>query len=667
MAIKHFKSYPHFVANQVLKSSDLNNSFGFLDEQARLSRLHLVGQGIISGLDVSVGKGLLKVSKGVAVDNGGWVVQLPEDTEYRYVASIPYSEEPFDSDSLESLVANGGSRIEYICFKTKDDAMELGLSPVAISSVLTGNHLVALAYGTRRELSNRCSHESCDVNVTSLLVEAWPVIVKPKSPLFMELKLVDKKVFPPLLPELRNISKIKFANNIIVDSFLARKTDVVQLMHYIFEILLCQNFVRQGSGKNTFSTRATPWDNVFSDSRRLFGRFYASILKIEGLYTSGTGSRPDFVPDYLLSFLGDMQQAIAEFVEAYNEYAAETIRIPDWIPGDRLSYLGKLPKADARYRSYFREADAVASNEASMKLERLLWRVCVLSQEFIGTTSARILAAKSLNISAVRPGARLSDRPIPFYYTAGEELRRSWNADKSSSYRNLCDYDARGVTASQKTSLLTCAGGMDFYLEAYQYKKVDAVVNFLSNNRSLSWMNLTVKNIPLRNIGRLTPAQFDFLNSYFAVDAFKTTYAPQIREKGSDKVKDLVGYLECIWAVVGNSTQRVKDEMQQLRKGNGFCSSFMYPEAKKIKSAMEELWEMTRIFKEVAGIKYNDKRNKFADPIYSSFLNLFNIIRDSVTTEYDLSKAVFCGPIRPGSTVCLVSEDDKVIYYAVFY
>jgi hypothetical protein len=101
------------------------------------------------------------------------------------------------------------------------------------------------------------------------------------------------------------------------------------------------------------------------------------------------------------------------------------------------------------------------------------------------------------------------------------------------------------------------------------------------------------------------------------------------------------------------------------------CGDLWYEEilkeAKKIKSAMEELWEMTRIFKEVAGIKYNDKRNKFADPIYSSFLNLFNIIRDSVTTEYDLSKAVFCGPIRPGSTVCLVSEDDKVIYYAVFY
>ena len=67
MAIDHFNSYPHFYANQVLKCSDLNDSFGFLDEQARLSRLHLVGKGIISGLEVSFqNNSVLKVGKGVA-------------------------------------------------------------------------------------------------------------------------------------------------------------------------------------------------------------------------------------------------------------------------------------------------------------------------------------------------------------------------------------------------------------------------------------------------------------------------------------------------------------------------------------------------------------------------------------------------------------------------
>lgn len=45
-------SYPHFVPNQVLRSSDLNSIVRYLDQQNRLTRSYLFGMGIVSGLDL---------------------------------------------------------------------------------------------------------------------------------------------------------------------------------------------------------------------------------------------------------------------------------------------------------------------------------------------------------------------------------------------------------------------------------------------------------------------------------------------------------------------------------------------------------------------------------------------------------------------------------------
>ena len=42
--------YPDFVPNQVLTNTQLNQLRTFLDEQNRLTRLRLVGRGIVCGL-----------------------------------------------------------------------------------------------------------------------------------------------------------------------------------------------------------------------------------------------------------------------------------------------------------------------------------------------------------------------------------------------------------------------------------------------------------------------------------------------------------------------------------------------------------------------------------------------------------------------------------------
>ena len=667
MAIEHFKSYPHFVANQVLKCSDLNNSFGFLDEQARLSRVHLAGRGILNGLEVSQADGVLTIGKGVALDNGGWVVQLTEDSQYSYAATVPFSNAPFDSDNLENLVVNGGGGVKYICFKTEDDALELGLKPIPLSAVPAKDLVVALAYGTRRELSNRCSHDSCDINVTSLLVEAWPVLVKiPPRPLYAYPKAYDVTFFPFAPFGLHNYTDIKKVNDIIKDVFRQRRDLVVQQLKDILQNLFGQTYVANKVQGTAFVSKASVWDHVFPDSRRLFARLRGSIVKLSQYCLS---QKADFVPDYYLSFLNDLWQAASEFVEDYNEFVAETVRIPDWIPEDRFTFLGRLSvDKDKQYRSFFQKADAFDSDAGAQRLGRMLRRIVLLSEHFFGTPTHVNLYRMPLNLVPVRPGSRLSDKPIPFYYRASltTEFVEHWNADKKSSYRGAPDYENASAKNKRKDAFFTPQSGMQLYLEAYQYKGKDTVKNTLSSQQWLSWMHLTIKTLEFKPIRRQTPTQKAFLEKYYDVDEFKSYYE-QMCQTLTGQALDIARIFYNRWS----DSRRIKGvtAIPTIERLTRKILILRPKPAKTLEESMDGLWEMTRAFKKVIGLNYQDKGNKYADPVYSAFLSLAHTLMDDVDREAEtpLQNAVLGGPILPNSTLYLLVEDNLVFSYAVVY
>ncbi|HOH84593.1 MAG TPA: hypothetical protein PLI16_08270, partial [Bacteroidales bacterium] len=43
--------YPYYRANQFLTSQDLNESLSYVEEQERLTRIKMIGSGILSGLN----------------------------------------------------------------------------------------------------------------------------------------------------------------------------------------------------------------------------------------------------------------------------------------------------------------------------------------------------------------------------------------------------------------------------------------------------------------------------------------------------------------------------------------------------------------------------------------------------------------------------------------
>lgn len=86
--ITNGNGYPIFMPNQVLKNRDLNNIISYLDSQNRLTRTHLIGMGIICGLEVKLSPALdkIEITSGCGLTSEGFV--------------IPYSTEGTNQDSF---------------------------------------------------------------------------------------------------------------------------------------------------------------------------------------------------------------------------------------------------------------------------------------------------------------------------------------------------------------------------------------------------------------------------------------------------------------------------------------------------------------------------------------------------------------------------------------
>ncbi|MEL7427918.1 MAG: hypothetical protein AAFN81_33330, partial [Bacteroidota bacterium] len=83
-------SFPYFVSNQVLTARDLNNMVEYMESQNRLSRIQILGIGIVAGFQVSVNTDdgnrpvSISVSGGYGVTSKGFLFQF-ENQEFDYI------------------------------------------------------------------------------------------------------------------------------------------------------------------------------------------------------------------------------------------------------------------------------------------------------------------------------------------------------------------------------------------------------------------------------------------------------------------------------------------------------------------------------------------------------------------------------------------------------
>ena len=666
MASNHKNAYPHFVPNQLLKSSTLNGYFAFLDEQTRLSRVHFLGCGIVQGLEFSVTEDALVVNPGVAVNKDGWLVQVPEKAEYRYVVEVPFTSEGFQSSSLGDLVEHGGSRIARVCFQTEEDAEEFGkerseIMPMA--DLTLDEFVVALAFGTRPEHAVRCAHDHCDLNTAYQILEAWPVLIpiEGQSGLFRKLEPIHWAASPKKEPSIEFFhGDIGLFNEQVRSSALSWKAEIDEALSCI---------------RSHFATMS---DAALS---HLFGKSFSDEL--DGLdharkmvqTMADDASRE--LPDYFISFCGDMVTALNEFIGEYNGFVDKYVIIPDVIPDDLLVYLGR-PREDERedrsiYRSMFRNALQEEFQRDSQRLSRMLWRLDGLASCFIDRESEQWLSQQAFQMEKVRPGDRLSNRLVPFYYKNIKEFVQDvWNADKVNAY-GLDDRVAEHAFADRylRSSSSMNDDGWFLYPRAYQGKELSAVKSELEALNADLRLSLDVIEAQLNRVERLTAPEAEALLQLLDSSGSAAGLFDEVRKKCSNnsEIFDLAG-------ILGESLD--VPLVESLRDGRPLTGNSYRNICGKGQIDAAGLADMTKAV--IAVTKSNTNK---AEALRSAFSRLIQAWKSSFITvpkgvlPEEIGKAVPLAPIKRGCRVVLFARPDvdpdgreitpTVLSYGVIY
>jgi hypothetical protein len=167
-----YTEFPKFVPDQLLTSEHLNQVFNYLDEQDRLTRVCLIGIGIVCGLEVRTNNAgtSITISKGCGVTSEGYLVEVPETTYTEYAVFDPVKERYYD-------------RFVDTAAKTKKfDLFELVQAGVIEESVpltngFIGNKVVLLFVELLEESNKNCDPNSCDNKGVKVTVTFRPLLV----------------------------------------------------------------------------------------------------------------------------------------------------------------------------------------------------------------------------------------------------------------------------------------------------------------------------------------------------------------------------------------------------------------------------------------------------------------------------------------------------------
>ena len=169
--------YPKFVADQVLTSDNLNDLFGYLDEQGRMTRTNLSGIGIVCGLKVKTAAdgSSITISKGVGVTSSGYLVTVPEITYTKRTTNI------FDAVKCEyySKFVNIAAKTQlFNLWELKQEAATEGTTLLNNTFLTDGEKIVLIFVELLEENNKNCDPNSCDDKGVKVTVNFRPLLVE---------------------------------------------------------------------------------------------------------------------------------------------------------------------------------------------------------------------------------------------------------------------------------------------------------------------------------------------------------------------------------------------------------------------------------------------------------------------------------------------------------
>lgn len=407
------QSYPVFEADQVLSNVHLNNLLNYLEQQERLTRIKLLGRGIVCGMEINSSNRGISISKGIALTSQGYLLQIC-DTQYSHY--IPYTspELPNDLYFLKHCGKLGKNDVPYY---SKNDVLEL-------------------VPETDKELENKKS-------LNTLPLQDYVVV------LFLEVEQIDLKNC-----DTQDCNDKGSRMDFILKTLLVKKVNINTSARISFHSILLKRFNVPVSEMNTTTdilkgfldiTDDSTLDNLSKNLSNSWERFAVQLglpkqNPLKGLDLISIRKKLDSSPtqkiytQYFYDFVDDLLKAYIEFRskvrEVFGECCPDEMDFPLHINLGLANQNTLLGRRNA-FRQYFESSPILNGQdkkveEAALLLERLVAMVEGYSIDKLNPQEPIVVTPTNLGHEY------LSYRAIPYYYN-WKRINPFWYFNRSYS------------------------------------------------------------------------------------------------------------------------------------------------------------------------------------------------------------------------------------------
>lgn len=477
--------YPKFVADQVLTSDNLNDLFGYLDEQGRLIRTNLLGIGIVCGLEIITANdgSSITITKGVGITSSGYLISLPAVEYTRRTTGFFNAAK---NEYYDKLVNLDSKTNKYDLWELKQDH-ETERTTDLKKSFLTnpeGGKIVLLFVELLEENNKNCDPNSCGNKGAQVTMNFRPLLLS-KSDAANLIATTDTdrvtasafNALPDLLMPRWNVPNSlpiyagdinEAYQNILSPRFISRVQRILSTSWQTFQLIVLQEF---------------PSDPFAA---------FDLIERFAFLNDSKINLHKSLHIQYYYDFFSDLIAAYEEFCLIGNEIISECSPDEKLFPHHLL--LGEaipLPyDKPSDYRHYFVYSPLFQRKSLLKELKFLFRRMVLILNSFqLPPVTDSSSDDKNIIITPSQlSGDPISTKAIPYYYKpnlAPLALYQNWSFLKTKRNRaeqNLSYY------ASFYAKDDFVKNPLNYDLESFNFFRLEGIIG-----KSVKWVLDTIK------------------------------------------------------------------------------------------------------------------------------------------------------------------------------
>ncbi|ELR72087.1 hypothetical protein C900_01829 [Fulvivirga imtechensis AK7] len=475
-------NYPVFEDSQVLTSGQLNQMIKYLDQQNRLTRVSLIGMGIVCGMKVSCetvdSKTTLTISKGVGVTSEGFLIGIGDcpTTRYReYNMPDTVSYPPFEHEDLKLYELLTETAI------TKPEEVITDLDETFLSDKVVLLYLECFDKDLKSCLGKSCDELGIDriFTLRKLLITkeqledlVWPETEGGKS----DASYPDKHLLPPYLwtrplmdTDVDNYYEmgVRYLSALTSDTFLP----MLAQTYDVYEPLLAKVYE-----ENPFTSA------IVADKIEEITAYVEEFLAME---------EPIYGVQYIYDFVKDLSLAYNEFRDV--SYHLSSVCCPDMDRFPKHLMLGEACGGEEdicvplKYRNEFVGSPVLSQQHDLVEKVSFLHKRMVLMIESLDLDRLRKPEEWPLKITpSCEKKGTLSQRTIPIYYDTKKEsayenlgtLENTWNYEiyrrcYDSDYPKQLSYDNHEFDKDPEHPITT---PLAFELDQFNFLRIEGIL-----------------------------------------------------------------------------------------------------------------------------------------------------------------------------------------------